>query len=125
MKKCWKLSPTERPRFNVLATILDKTLQSVAGYTELSMTLVEPTVTGEDDYEVMQPQDEGTNSEFKHSKDCLQRYSELSLSHVLSLSDKDDIGLDPNPCYGTGTSDNEGLNIHTDLNTAYGMRTVQ
>ena len=27
--------------------------------------------------------------------------------------------------HGTGISDNEGLNIHTDLNTAYGMRTVQ
>ena len=68
MKKCWKLSPTERPRFNVLATILDKTLQSVAGYTELSMTLVEPTVTGDEqhEYEVVQSQDEGTNSEFKH-----------------------------------------------------------
>ena len=45
--------------------------------------------------------------------------------YIMSLSDKDDIGSDPNPCYGTGTSDNEGLNIHTDLNTAYGMRTVQ
>ena len=67
MKKCWKLSPTERPRFNVLATIFDKTLQSVAGYTELSMTLVEPTVNGDKqgDYEVVQSQDEGTNSEFR------------------------------------------------------------
>ena len=37
----------------------------------------------------------------------------------MSLSAKDDICVDPNPCYGTGTSDNEGLNIHTDLNTAY------
>ena len=77
MKKFWKLSPIERPRFNVLATILDKTLQSVAGYTELSMTLVEPTVTGEDDYEVIQPQDEGTNSEFKHSKDSLRLLTEI------------------------------------------------
>ena len=59
MKKGWKLSPTERPRFNLLATILDKTLQSVAGYTELSMTLVEPTVTGDKqhEYEVVQSQD--------------------------------------------------------------------
>ena len=85
MKKCWKLSPTERPIFNVLATILDKTLQSVAGYTELSMTLVEPTVTGDEqhDYEVMQPQDEGTNSEFKHSKDSLQRYTVFIICTVI------------------------------------------
>lgn len=41
MKKCWKLSPSERPGFSDLVTTLDKMLMSVAGYTELSMTLVE------------------------------------------------------------------------------------
>ena len=40
MKKCWKLTPSERPTFSALTATLDKTLMSVAGYTELSMTLV-------------------------------------------------------------------------------------
>ena len=68
MKKCWKLSPSERPRFSTLANTLDKTLESVAGYTELSMTLVQPTVSGdEQDYDdVIQPQSvKGASSKFR------------------------------------------------------------
>ena len=66
MKKCWKLTPSERPRFSELAATLDKTLQSVAGYTELSMTLVDPALAqGEETgYELVQPQDEDTVGEF-------------------------------------------------------------
>ena len=41
MKKCWKLTPSERPTFTELVATLDKTLTSVAGYTELGMTLLE------------------------------------------------------------------------------------
>ena len=41
MKKCWRLAPSDRPTFSELAATLDKTLMSVAGYTELGMTLVE------------------------------------------------------------------------------------
>ena len=41
MKKCWKLSPSERPRFSDLAATLDNMLMSVADYIELTMTLVE------------------------------------------------------------------------------------
>ena len=64
MKKCWKISPGDRPRFSELVATLDKTLQSVAGYMELSMTLVQPVTGGsggeeevEDwtGYEVMEP----------------------------------------------------------------------
>ena len=39
MKKCWQQSPEERQRFSELVATLDKTLQTVAGYIELSMTL--------------------------------------------------------------------------------------
>ena len=41
MKKCWKLSPSERPCFSDLVVNLDKMLMSVADYHEISMTLVE------------------------------------------------------------------------------------
>ena len=39
MKRCWKLAPDERLRFSDLVVRVDKILQSVAGYVELSMTL--------------------------------------------------------------------------------------
>ena len=50
MKKCWKLSPSERPCFIELVVSLDKMLMSVADYIELNMTLVE----AEDEEEWMQ-----------------------------------------------------------------------
>ena len=66
MRKCWRLVPEERPRFCQLVVTLDKTLQSVAGYVELSMTLESDPVTsdpeGEEEewagYEVVEPPDE-------------------------------------------------------------------
>ena len=50
MKKCWKLSPSERPCFSELVVSLEKMLMSVANYIELNMTLVET----EDEEEWMQ-----------------------------------------------------------------------
>ena len=66
MRKCWRMVPEERPRFSQLVVTLDKTLQSVAGYVELSMTLENDPVTsdleGEEEewagYEVVEPPDE-------------------------------------------------------------------
>ena len=59
MKKCWRQSPEERPRFRGLVATLDKTLQSVAGYIELSMTLDRGGDQEEEEdwseYEVVQP----------------------------------------------------------------------
>ena len=59
MKKCWRQSPEERPRFSELVATLDKTLQSVAGYIELSMTLDRGGDQEEEEdwsgYEVVQP----------------------------------------------------------------------
>ena len=60
MKRCWKLAPGERLRFSDLVVRVDKILQSVAGYVELSMTL-ENLESGEEEeedwtgYEVMEP----------------------------------------------------------------------
>ena len=71
MRKCWRLVPEERPRFSQLVVTLDKTLQSVAGYVELSMTLKNDPVTsdpeGEEEwagYEVVEPPDE--SGKFHH-----------------------------------------------------------
>ena len=48
MKRCWRLPAEERPRFIELVAVLDKILQSAAGYIELSMTLNKsPVVTKE------------------------------------------------------------------------------
>ena len=72
MRKCWRMVPDERPRFSQLVVTLDKTLQSVAGYVELSMTLENDPVTsdpeGEEEewagYEVVEPPDE--SGKFHH-----------------------------------------------------------
>ena len=76
MKKCWKMQPEDRPTFSYLVLSMDKTLTTVAGYVEFSMTLKQPESEeeqyemmlstggttgmdrhklGEDQYEVMQP----------------------------------------------------------------------
>ena len=60
MKRCWKLAPGGRLRFSDLVVRVDKTLQPVAGYVELSMTLEKlgPGEEEEEDwtgYEVMEP----------------------------------------------------------------------
>ena len=47
MKKCWKLSPSERPCFSDLVVSLEKMLMSVADYIEINMTLVEAEDEGE------------------------------------------------------------------------------
>ena len=39
MQRCWQADPAERPTFSELASILDRILQLVAGYIELSMIL--------------------------------------------------------------------------------------
>ena len=72
MKKCWKLPPANRPCFSDLVTTLDKTLSSVAGYTELSMTLLEPGRSGE-------------NEEWPQYEEVLPPASDLS---ELSLYDR-------------------------------------
>ena len=39
MRKCWRADPAQRPTFSELGSILDRFLQLVADYTELTMTL--------------------------------------------------------------------------------------
>ena len=39
MRRCWRADPAQRPMFSELASILDRFLQLVADYTELTMTL--------------------------------------------------------------------------------------
>ncbi len=40
MQQCWREDPEERPIFSQLSSIVDKLLTSIAGYTELSMVLM-------------------------------------------------------------------------------------
>ena len=74
MKKCWRLAPSERPSFSDLVATLDKTLMSVAGYTELSMTLVEGggEEEEEEEEEEVQLPDEAGLSEFLASHSHVQ-----------------------------------------------------
>ena len=40
MRKCWREDPEERPTFSQLSSIVERLLTSIAGYTELSMVLL-------------------------------------------------------------------------------------
>ena len=42
MQRCWLDEPSMRPIFSALVLSLSQLLESVAGYKELSMTLVQP-----------------------------------------------------------------------------------
>ena len=39
MRRCWRADPAQRPTFSELASILERFLQLVTDYTELTMTL--------------------------------------------------------------------------------------
>ena len=84
MKKCWRLAPSDRPTFSELAATLDKTLMSVAGYTELGMTLVEGGGEEEEEgeewgtgYEPVEPPNEAGLGEF------LASYLQVHIRRVL------------------------------------------
>ena len=49
MRRCWQANPAERPTFSELASILDRFLQLVTDYAELTMTL--PASEGYEGYE--------------------------------------------------------------------------
>ena len=49
MRRCWRADPAQRPTFSDLASILDRFLQLVADYTELTMTL--PVSEADPEYE--------------------------------------------------------------------------
>ena len=49
MRRCWRADPAQRPTFSELALILDRFLQLVADYTELTMTL--PASEADPEYE--------------------------------------------------------------------------
>ncbi len=40
MRNCWREDPEERPTFSQLSSIVGRLLTSIAGYTELSMVLL-------------------------------------------------------------------------------------
>ncbi len=40
LTKCWNQCPQDRPTFDDLVTMMDRKLQSIAGYLELGMILI-------------------------------------------------------------------------------------
>ena len=49
MRRCWRADPAQRPTFSELTSILDRFLQLVTDYTELTMTL--PASEADPEYE--------------------------------------------------------------------------
>ena len=63
MRRCWRADPAQRPTFSELASILERFLQLVTDYTELTMTL--PASEADPEYEDVQITDhEGGKSDF-------------------------------------------------------------
>ena len=56
MRRCWRADPAQRPTFSELASILDRFLQLVTDYTELTMTL--PVSEADQEYEDVKIRDQ-------------------------------------------------------------------
>ena len=66
MLKCWQGAPEERPTFSELVSLLSQTLESLAGYMDVS-TFGKLEVHGEDPHNEGSC-DEGTNEEDPHDE---------------------------------------------------------
>ena len=77
MRRCWRADPAQRPTFSELASILDRFLQLVADYTELTMTL--PTSEADPEYEDVEITD---NEGGKSDLICTYCYLKVFYDHA-------------------------------------------
>ena len=66
MLKCWQGDPKERPTFSELVSLMSQTLESLAGYMDVS-AFGKLEVHGEDPHDE-DTRDEGTNEEDPHDE---------------------------------------------------------
>ena len=92
MRKCWRGDPAKRPTFSEIASTLDRLLQSVAGYMELSMTLPASEV---------EPQQEGMETAVQTDPEFSipSMYTAVNVS-LLGERMSDNIPVERNPVYG-------------------------
>ena len=81
MRRCWRADPAQRPTFSEVASILDRFLQLVAGYTELTMTL--PASEAEPEYEDVEITDhEGGKMTLYNHTIILRRFYSNAFMHT-------------------------------------------